>query len=147
MMIKDLHKVGELEYFLLYDAAIFDQSGYGPHLMLDIQFCEDGKLSDLNFCRQFLSTLPAQIGMTKIYGPVIIDYKNPEDQTKDGITGFTIIAESHISIHTYPEKNYAFIDIFSCKNFDFKSVTEKVIQLFQPRFTNAYVCMRGVDFN
>ena len=32
-----------------------------------------------------------------------------------GITGFVIISTSHIAIHTWPEYNYAAIDIFSCK--------------------------------
>ena len=31
-----------------------------------------------------------------------------------GITGFILLAESHISIHTWPEMNYIAIDIFSC---------------------------------
>jgi S-adenosylmethionine decarboxylase len=31
-----------------------------------------------------------------------------------GITGFILLAESHISIHTWPEKKYVAVDIFSC---------------------------------
>lgn len=31
-----------------------------------------------------------------------------------GVTGIVLLAESHISIHTWPEKNMATIDIFTC---------------------------------
>lgn len=34
--------------------------------------------------------------------------------TPQGLTGFILLAESHISIHTWPEKKYVAIDIFSC---------------------------------
>ncbi len=37
-----------------------------------------------------------------------------------GVTGFVVIAESHISVHTYPETGHYAMDIFSCKSFDDK---------------------------
>ena len=47
--------------------------------------------------------------MLEYHGP------NPND---NGISGFVIIAESHISVHTFPGRDYVNIDIFSCKSFD-----------------------------
>ncbi|NJB35012.1 adenosylmethionine decarboxylase [Croceivirga sp. JEA036] len=41
-----------------------------------------------------------------------------------GVTGVILLEESHISIHTWPEHNYAAIDVFSCKAFDADLVTE-----------------------
>jgi len=35
-----------------------------------------------------------------------------------GLTAFVIIGESHMSIHTYPEKNMAYIDCFTCGQID-----------------------------
>ena len=35
-----------------------------------------------------------------------------------GVTGVVVLAESHASIHTWPEKNYASIDIYMCGNCD-----------------------------
>ena len=65
----------------------------------------------------YLKTLPEMIDMTPITQPYVFPYSGlvPEDK---GITGIVIIAESHLSIHSFQEKEYTFIDIFSCKDFD-----------------------------
>jgi S-adenosylmethionine decarboxylase len=47
-----------------------------------------------------------------------------------GISGFVFIAESHIGVHTFVERNYVNIDVFSCKDFD----TEKAIEDFREGF-------------
>ena len=51
-------------------------------------------------------------------------YKDFYNKTKTsiygGYTAFIVLAESHISIHTYPEELYIALDIYSCKNIDVK---------------------------
>src|SRR5258706_2803940 len=91
--------------------------GFGPHLMLDGYGCDKKKLQDLNLIYRILDELPSRIGMTKIMPPYVFKYSGlrPEDW---GLSGFVLIAESHISIHTFPEKNFISVDIFSCKEFD-----------------------------
>ena len=51
--------------------------------------------------------------MTKITQPYAFKYEGlvPEDK---GITGFVVIAESHISVHTYPEIGLLMVDILTC---------------------------------
>lgn len=147
MICKDLHKVGNQEYLLIYDTYNLEQPAYGPHLMLDIRGCDREKLASLEFCQKFLNDIPDKIGMTKILGPIALTYVCPTDPSENGVTGVTIIAESHITIHTYPEKDKAFIDIFSCKHFDYQRVTELTIQMFDARITDAFICKRGVESN
>ena len=93
------------------------QYGFGPHLMLDCYGCPREKLGDMDLIFNTLDTFPPKIGMNKIMPPYVFKYvgKVPEDW---GISGVVLIAESHISIHTFPDKDHAFIDIFSCKDFD-----------------------------
>ena len=93
------------------------QKGFGPHVMLDLNQCNQDHLSSVDRCFKLLDDLPNKIGMTKITMPHVFPYEGlvPEDK---GITGVVIIAESHLSIHTFPLKSYAFIDIFSCKPFN-----------------------------
>ncbi|RPI54071.1 MAG: S-adenosylmethionine decarboxylase proenzyme [Deltaproteobacteria bacterium] len=119
--------------------------GYGPHLMLDLNDCNSAVLDDLEACFRLLNELPEKIGMTKITQPYVFRYRGlvPEDE---GITGVTIIAESHISLHTYPKKNFVFVDIFSCKPFDVEGARDHVIQFFQSKSPTVYVQERGAAF-
>ena len=99
------------------------------HLIID-GYGENPKLmQDEQFIYQLLDSYPARIGMTKISAPLVIRYvgPNPEDW---GISGFVFIAESHISIHTFVERCYINIDVFSCKDFN----AEQVIKDFKDKF-------------
>lgn len=62
-----------------------------------------------------LDELPAQIGMTKIAPPYVFPATGDADP---GVTGFVVIAESHISIHTFPQQGCLLLDVFSCRPFD-----------------------------
>ncbi|MFN3406957.1 MAG: S-adenosylmethionine decarboxylase [Caldimicrobium sp.] len=85
--------------------------GFGQHLIIDGYGANSEKLMDLDFIYNFLNKYPEDIQMTKIMPPYVFKYHapNPEDW---GISGFVIIAESHISIHTFPEKQYLSIETF-----------------------------------
>ena len=50
-----------------------------------------------------------------------------------GVTGVIILAESHISIHTWPEEKYAAIDIFMCGDTKPKLSVEYINRKFQPK--------------
>src|SRR5512145_116677 len=119
--------------------------GFGPHLMLDGYGCEQTKLADLEHIYKVLDEFPVEIGMTKIMPPYVFKYSGlkPEDW---GLSGFVLIAESHVSIHTFPEKNYASVDVFSAKPFD----TEFAVEYFKSTFGMARVeCKvfdRGTEF-
>lgn len=119
--------------------------GYGPHLMLDLNDCDSAVLDSLEACFKLLNELPPKIGMTKITQPNIFRYEGrfPGDE---GITGVVIIAESHISLHTYPRKKFVFVDLFSCKTFDVDMAREYIIDYFKSRSPKWYVKERGEDF-
>lgn len=119
--------------------------GYGPHLMVDGDGCDKERLTDLNLVYRVLEELPARIGMTKIMPPYVFKYTGlkPEDW---GLSGFVLIAESHVSIHTYPEKSAVSVDIFSCKSFDTEFATEYLRSAFAMGKTEVQVVDRGTEF-
>ncbi len=118
---------------------------FGPHLTMDMYGCSKKKLKDVNFVYNFLSELPELIGMTKIMPPYTFSYSGlkPEDW---GVSGIVLIAESHISIHTFPDKNYASFDIFSCKDFDPEPAADIVASKFETKTYEKNFLMRGRHF-
>ncbi|MBI5708863.1 MAG: adenosylmethionine decarboxylase [Candidatus Eisenbacteria bacterium] len=119
--------------------------GFGPHLMLDGYGCDKKKLQDLNLIYRILDELPSKIGMTKIMPPYVFKYSGlkPEDW---GLSGFVLIAESHISIHTFPEKSFVSVDIFSCKSFDLEYSADYMKQVFGMAKVECNVLDRGTEF-
>lgn len=118
---------------------------FGPHLTIDVKNALESKLSDINLHFEFLNNLPKLIGMTPITQPYVFPYSGlvPEDK---GITGFQVIAESHISIHSFQEKGWCFIDVFSCKPFDTDKAIEYVKSIFGDSDTEVSLVQRGIGF-
>jgi S-adenosylmethionine decarboxylase len=119
--------------------------GFGLHLTLDGYGGSYERLTDLDLIYQFLETCPDMIHMTKIMPPHVFKYhgKVPEDW---GVSGFVIIAESHISIHTFPEHGYLSLDVFSCKDFEYKQAVDYVTELFGLSHYEINLLDRGLEF-
>ena len=79
----------------------------GTHLLLDLEECNSELLDDLEYVRSALLAAARDSGAT-IVGETFHKFK------PIGVTGVVAIAESHISIHTWPEHGYAAADIFTC---------------------------------
>ncbi len=119
--------------------------GFGVHLIVDGYGCERAGLEDISLIYDFLEQYPTQMEMTKIMPPYVFRYNGavPEDW---GISGFVLIAESHISIHTFPDKQYLSIDMFSCKPFDTDKALETIKRYFKVQKYDMKVLDRGQEF-
>ena len=115
------------------------------HLVIDGYGAPKEKLGDTDLVYGFLDEYPHAIGMTKIVPPQVYTYhgKTAEDW---GVSGFVLIAESHISIHTFPERQYVNIDIFSCKDFDATSSLDDVKRTFDLPEVKVWTLERGIDY-
>ncbi|MFQ5627345.1 MAG: adenosylmethionine decarboxylase [bacterium] len=80
----------------------------GFHLLLDLEDCNrrllNSKSAMLRLCRECAKTM----------GVRVVQSGSHKFEPR-GVTAFVIIAESHISIHTWPESGKAFMDIFTCQ--------------------------------
>lgn len=118
---------------------------FGPHLILEAYGCPKDKLGDLKLVSQALDAYPEKLDMTKIMPPYVFTYKGtvPDDW---GVSGIVLIAESHISIHTFPDKGFVTLDIFSCREFDVDQAIEYFASVFEPERYDKEVLMRGREF-
>ena len=82
-------------------------SHQSKHLLLELYRCNYEKLNDESFLR---CTLNRAAKLSKATVLNLISNKfEPQ-----GVTAIALLAESHISIHTWPESNYSAVDIFTC---------------------------------
>ncbi|MCX7914527.1 MAG: adenosylmethionine decarboxylase [Thermodesulfovibrionales bacterium] len=79
----------------------------GTHLLVELKDCNPIILKDLTKVKDLLVNAAKQANAT------IVDVSFHEFNPF-GISGMIVIAESHLSIHTWPEYGYAAVDIFTC---------------------------------
>ena len=88
------------------DQKLSDQS---KPLLLELYKCDYQKLNDESFLRCTLNRA-AKLAKATVLN-LISNKFEPQ-----GVTAIALLAESHISIHTWPESNYSAVDIFTCGN-------------------------------
>jgi S-adenosylmethionine decarboxylase len=114
------------------------------HLVIDGLGCDAAQIADPEHVRQFLDAYPDAIHMTKITPPAVYTYKGPKAEDW-GVSGFVIIAESHISVHTFPDRGYVNIDVFSCKEFNAEQAIEEIRGQFSMTEVKSWVLDRGLE--
>lgn len=115
------------------------------HLVIDGYGGDVDKMWDEELVRNFLYQYPDSLDMTRITEPKVLKYEAPKPEDS-GVSGFVIIAESHISIHTFPRKEYLNIDIFSCQPFNHERALEDVRDLFDLADAKTWLLDRGLEW-
>ncbi len=110
----------------------------GTHLLLEMNECDPVLLDNLTLVKQTMLTAAEEAGAT-VVGEVFHKF------SPVGVTGIVCIAESHISIHTWPEHAYAAVDIFTCGE-DFKPMEAAhfIAESLQAQHCNVMEVKRGV---
>lgn len=76
-------------------------------------------------------------------GAQVLEVKLHAFGEKSGVTGVALLAESHISIHTWPERDYAALDIFMCGQCDPHLALPVLEALFRPNQLKVTEIHRG----
>jgi S-adenosylmethionine decarboxylase len=89
---------------------------FGEHVMIDGYKCSEDRLNDRNVVLACLTELPPQLLMKPLSWPEIYFAEGSTVKDSGGWTGFIVIQESHISVHTFPALRFVSIDVYTCKN-------------------------------
>jgi len=93
----------------------------GIHLLLEYWGCDVGVLDDLVGIKEAM-TEAARATRARIVGSIF------EPFVPQGVTGVVVIEESHLSIHTWPEKGYAAVDSYTCGQCDPRRAHEVLVK-------------------
>lgn len=110
----------------------------GRHLVAEFYGCDRTRLNDLEAVSSALEAAAVCIGATIIQ-------KAAHRYAPQGVTVTIIIAESHLSIHTWPEHGYAAADIFTCGGLDPKPGFALLRDRLGASQTRVQVIVRGTD--
>jgi S-adenosylmethionine decarboxylase len=114
------------------------------HLIIDGFGANPSILENEELIYHFLDEYPSRIDMTKVAPPYVFRYVGTKPQDW-GVSGFVVIAESHISIHTFPERRLVNVDIFSCKEFDAERVIKDIRAQFELTEVETHLLDRGLE--
>ncbi len=70
--------------------------------------------------------------MHKLMPPYVVIAPPVSEKDQGGISAFVMIAESHISIHTFPKRNFVSADVYTCRN---EMDKEKILEYFKNAFS------------
>lgn len=108
----------------------------GTHLIIDLW--QAASLDDLDVVRTALQDA------AKAAGATVLKIDLHRFAPNGGITGVALLAESHISIHTWPEYAYAAVDLFMCGDAEPHKGIEVLRRAFQARMLTVSEHRRGV---
>lgn len=120
---------------------------FGIHFMLDGYGCNAELLKDAQALTDMLKNIPASMGMHTISDPLVVEVGPKNSKDPGGLSGFVLIAESHISFHTFPNRRFVTIDVYTCQNeMDIEKLTQEFVNAFKISSHDVYVQKRGVRY-
>jgi S-adenosylmethionine decarboxylase len=110
----------------------------GKHLLLELNDCDPNLLNDLSFIREIMLAAANESGAT-VLGESFHQF------SPQGVSGVILIAESHLSVHTWPEHGYAGADIFTCgTRVKPEKAAEMIVDRLKPRTHSIILLNRGM---
>lgn len=119
------------DHFIIQDGACFA----GRHLIVDLWDAHG--IDDVEHVRATLERAASEAGATLLHS-----HFHPFTPN-GGVTGVAVLAESHLSIHTWPERGYAALDVFMCGDSDPERAVEVLRAAFVPHRMDVQEHLRG----
>lgn len=117
--------------------------GIGFHLLADLFGIAADRLADGDELRALLRVAAERSGLHTITEPVVVPFQATAAR-QAGVTGFVILAESHIAFHSYPELGFVAVDVFTCgPNAQPQAALDVFVQRLRPERTVIRRYVRG----
>jgi S-adenosylmethionine decarboxylase len=123
---------GDHDYFIERNGLRYA----GSHLIIDLWDAEH--LDDIGVIEVALRRA------VKAAGATLLHLHLHEFSPNGGVSGVAVLAESHISIHTWPERGYAALDVFMCGSTEPHKVVPILKHAFGPKRLAISEQMRGI---
>lgn len=112
---------------------------FGRHILADVWGVDFEKINDIEFLEEHMCKAAERCGATIL--AVQSKKFNPF-----GVTVLILLSESHLSIHTYPEKGFAAIDGYTCgENIDPEDAINYLFTIFEPKKVFSCKIIRGSE--
>ena len=109
----------------------------GHHVLLDLYGVEPAPLADLALIEATLTEAAQRAGAC-VLGTQLHPFGPGQ-----GVTGVLLLAESHISIHTWPEHGYAAVDVFMCGDAEAMAAASLIGERLRAERIEVRECLRG----
>jgi S-adenosylmethionine decarboxylase len=119
------------DYFVVVDGEVCA----GKHLIIDIWGAKH--LTDMALMESTLRRCVVESGATLLH--IHLHRFMPNG----GISGVAVLSESHISVHTWPERDYAAFDVFMCGAAEPEKCIDVLQEVFQPSEIKPNLILRG----
>ncbi len=133
-LVRSDHHVSEadrLDFFVERDGERYA----GTHLIIDLYGAS--QIDDLDFVEATLRDCVVAAGATLLH--IHLHHFTPHN----GVTGVAVLAESHISFHSWPESNFAALDVFMCGSAKPHKTVEVLRRRFEPADIRIKEFLRG----
>ncbi len=112
----------------------------GIHIIADLKGVENGKISTVDEVKKIMEGAVKVGGLTKIRS-------HYHQFTPKGVSGIILIAESHLSFHTWPEYGLVTLDIFTCGPSEkAETAFEYIIDKINPQTVEYKEIERGIEY-
>ena len=120
---------------------------FGEHVTIDGYGGDPERLNSEDAVLSTLTEVCDALRMRPLMRPMILSA--PDNHIKDpgGWSGFVIIAESHISIHTFPKRRFVSADVYTCQNgMDAEFVSNFFKEKFKLEEVETHFIKRGLKY-
>jgi S-adenosylmethionine decarboxylase len=112
----------------------------GYHLIMELYGCDSDKINSRKYLYQVVRSAVKRYGLTNL-GSRFHQFE------PHGVTGFTLLAQSHISLHTWPEYGYLVLDIFTCGDqSQADRLADYLLKRLRPSVVNRQVLRKGYQY-